>query len=74
MFNVCVYPVCCVWRPATVLHELSCVSEKTSEVKSCCGVGVLIGLWFSGVLTVAATLALSVAAKCIRKHKKGESE
>lgn len=71
MFNVCVYPVCCVWRPATVLHELSCVSEKTSEVKSHCGVGVLIGLWFSGV---AATLALSVAAKCIRKHKKGESE
>uniref|UniRef100_A0A3P9D2Q6 Butyrophilin-like protein 1 n=1 Tax=Maylandia zebra TaxID=106582 RepID=A0A3P9D2Q6_9CICH len=48
--------------------------EKTSEVKSHCGVGVLIGLWFSGVLTVAATLAPSVAAKCIRKHKKGESE
>ncbi|XP_039858286.1 CD276 antigen homolog isoform X1 [Simochromis diagramma] len=44
--------------------------EKTSEVKSHCGVGVLIGLWFSGVLTVAATLAPSVAAKCIRKHKK----
>uniref|UniRef100_A0A3P8PLE9 Ig-like domain-containing protein n=1 Tax=Astatotilapia calliptera TaxID=8154 RepID=A0A3P8PLE9_ASTCA len=41
--------------------------EKTSEVKSRYGVGVLIGLWFSGV---AATLALSVAAKCIRKHKK----
>ncbi|XP_039468526.1 CD276 antigen homolog [Oreochromis aureus] len=44
--------------------------EKTSEVKSCCGVGVFIALWFSGVLTVAAALAASVAAKCIRKHKK----
>ncbi|CAI5686542.1 unnamed protein product [Oreochromis niloticus] len=44
--------------------------EKTSEVKSCCGAGVFIGLWFSGVLTVAAALAAFVAAKCIRKHKK----
>ncbi|XP_030611120.1 CD276 antigen homolog [Archocentrus centrarchus] len=42
--------------------------EKTGEFKSCSGVGVFIWGWVSGVLTVAAPLALFVAAKHIRKR------
>ncbi|XP_044205712.1 uncharacterized protein LOC122981172 isoform X1 [Thunnus albacares] len=46
------------------------ISEKLVEDKSIHGAGVFVGVWFSGVLTLAVAQAVIIGVMCIIKHRK----
>ncbi|XP_044205726.1 butyrophilin subfamily 2 member A2-like [Thunnus albacares] len=65
----------CVATQEEISHQIYAqtyvyIHEKLVEDKSIHGAGVFVGVWFSGVLTLAVAQAVIIGVMCIIKHRK----